>query len=127
LTGGHTSSCGCLKTSIGEYQIERILKENNIKYKKEYGIKELNYKRFDFVIIDDEEKIKRLIEFDGKQHYEATGGAWEESTPLQERQRKDREKNRWAEEHNIPLVRIPYWERDNITLEMIMGNQYLVK
>lgn len=25
-----------------------------------------------------------------------------------------------------PLIRIPYWERDNITLEMILGNKYLI-
>ena len=29
--------------------------------------------------------------------------------------------------NNIQLVRIPYWERDNITLEMILGNKYLIK
>ena len=127
LTGGHTSSCGCLKTSIGEYQIESILKENNVKYKKEYSIKELNYKRFDVAIINEEEKVIRLIEFDGKQHYKITGGAWEKSASLEERQRKDKEKNQWATDHSIPLIRIPYWERDNITLEMIMGDQYLVK
>lgn len=28
---------------------------------------------------------------------------------------------------NIPLVRIPYTERDNITLDMLLGDQYLVK
>ena len=31
----------------------------------------------------------------------------------------------YAKENNIELIRIPYWERDNITLEMILGNQYL--
>lgn len=35
-------------------------------------------------------------------------------------------KNEWAKEHNIPLVRIPYWERDKITLDMILGDKYLV-
>ena len=36
-------------------------------------------------------------------------------------------KNNYAFNHNIPLVRIPYTERDNITLEMIMGDKYLIK
>lgn len=27
--------------------------------------------------------------------------------------------------HNLPLVRIPYKERDNITLDLIMGDKYL--
>jgi len=39
----------------------------------------------------------------------------------------DKEKNEYALSNNIPLVRIPYWERDNITLEMIMGDKYLVR
>ena len=39
---------------------------------------------------------------------------------------RDAIKNEWAIKNNIPLVRIPYWERDNITLEMIMGDQYLI-
>lgn len=36
-------------------------------------------------------------------------------------------KNEWAAAHNIPLVRIPYTERDNITLDMLLGDRFLVK
>lgn len=36
-------------------------------------------------------------------------------------------KNEYALSHNIPLVRIPYWKRNSITLETIMGDQYLIK
>ena len=46
---------------------------------------------------------------------------------LKKRQGRDKLKNAYALSHNIPLVRIPYQERDNITLEMIMGDQYLVR
>lgn len=28
--------------------------------------------------------------------------------------------------HSIPLVRIPYWERNNITLTTLLDNTYLV-
>ena len=35
LKTGHTLSCGCI-SSIGEFKIEQLLKENNIKYKKEF-------------------------------------------------------------------------------------------
>jgi hypothetical protein len=31
-------------------------------------------------------------------------------------------KNNYCKQHNIPLVRIPYWERDNLSLEMIFGD-----
>jgi len=64
-------SCGCLKTSVGEYYISNILKENNIKYIKEYIFKDLKsdknaYLRFDFAILDDNNNPIRLIEFDGE-------------------------------------------------------------
>ena len=36
-------------------------------------------------------------------------------------------KNEWAKKHNIPLVRIPYWERDKITIDDLLGNKYLIK
>ena len=36
-------------------------------------------------------------------------------------------KNDYAFTHNIPLVRIPYWERDHITLEMILGDEYIIR
>jgi len=34
-------------------------------------------------------------------------------------------KNQYAKKKNIPLVRIPYYELNNITLEMIMGDEFL--
>ena len=46
---------------------------------------------------------------------------------LEDNQKRDKEKNKYALSHNIPLIRIPYWERDNITLEMLLGDQYLIK
>lgn len=126
LRKGITTSCGCINYSIGEQYIKNILKNNNINFIQEYTVSELNNKRFDFAIVENE-KITRLIEFDGRQHFEPYPEKWEVACPLEERQRRDQEKNDWAKEHNIPLVRIPYWERDKITLDMIMGDKYLVK
>lgn len=34
-------------------------------------------------------------------------------------------KTNYCKEKRILLVRIPYWERDNITLEMTTGGKYL--
>ena len=31
-----------------------------------------------------------------------------------------------AKENNIPLVRIPYQERDNITLDLILSDKYII-
>ena len=127
LRAGLKQSCGCINYSIGEKNIITILKENNIQYKKEYTIKEIGNLRFDFAILNENNKVIKLIEFDGEQHYFERINRWNNSKEsLNDIQRRDKEKNEWALKNNIPLVRIPYWERDNITLEMIMGDQYLI-
>ena len=120
-----TQSCGCITSSIGENNIKEILNKNNIFFKSEYTQPSLNKKRFDFAIIKNK-KIIRLIEFDGQQHYSEKKGIWNSKQSLQSIQKRDKQKNRWAKEHNIPLVRIPYWERNNITLDMILGSKYLI-
>lgn len=126
LRQGVTTSCGCINYSIGEQNIKKILDINNINYIKEYSIPELNYKRFDFAIINNNSQPTRFIEFDGRQHYESSNSLWEQSCSFEKRQIYDREKNEYAISHNIPLVRIPYYMRDKITLEMLLGNTYLV-
>ena len=120
LTKGFTRSCGCLKGSVGEKNIENILKENNIQFQKEYTIKEIGYLRYDFFLPD----LNRFIEYDGEQHYRENSGNWKASS-LKERAMRDKIKTDYAKDKNIDLVRIPYWEKDNITLEMIIGNKYL--
>lgn len=128
LKSDNTKSCGCLK-SYGEYIIQQILIQNQILFIKEKIFDDFTYEnsdgipRFDFYLPE----YPRLIEFDGKQHYESCGKLWDSSSTLPERQQRDQEKNEYAKSHNIPLVRIPYWERDKITLDMIMGDKYLIK
>ena len=120
--GNQTISCGCFHRSIGALNIYNCLSKNNITFIDEYSFHQLPKSRFDFAIIENG-KITRLIEFDGEQHFKdipAWGG-------LELQQQRDKIKNEYALSHNIPLVRIPYWERDNITIEMINGDKYLVR
>lgn len=132
LNSLHTTSCGCINYSIGAKKINDILTLNKINFKTEFSIKELFAKspehplRFDFAIFDINQSLIRLIEYDGIQHYKETWGVWKTKLTLEEQQQRDKLKNEYAFSHNIPLVRIPYWERDNITIEMIMGDQYLI-
>ena len=126
LTSGNTQSCGCINFSIGEENIKKILDLNNLEYIKEWSIPALKLKRFDFALLGENGNINRLIEFDGRQHFSNLSEIWNSKETIQDIQKRDQEKNQWAKENNIPLVRIPYWERDNITLEMIMGDQYLI-
>lgn len=116
-----TVSCGCKHMSIGELNISKILKENNISFIQEYVFNDLPKSRFDFAILMGDEVVL-LIEFDGEQHFHEVS-LWDSLKEIQER---DNKKNEYALRNNIPLVRIPYWERDNITLDMLMGDQYLV-
>ena len=128
LTTLHTYSCGCIKYSIGVQNILNILKDCNISYQMEYpivGEYQGHPYRFDFALFEND-KLVRLIEFDGEQHYKSVSG-YMSTENLQKRQERDNRKNKWAIDNNIPLVRIPYWERDKITLEMILGSTYEVR
>lgn len=128
LTSGGVRSCGCINSSVGESNIEAILQKNNILYKKEYtNSKELGRLRFDFALLNKNDEPTRFIEFDGEQHFTDKKGIWNSTDTLADIQTRDQEKNNYALTHNIPLVRIPYWERDNITLDIIFGDKYLVK
>lgn len=122
-----TTSCGCINYSIGEKNIANILKQNKIQFEKEYIFPDYPNARFDFVIFNKYHKPLRIIEFDGIQHYKKTNSLWEQSSSLEQRQLKDKEKNEYALSHNIPLVRIPYWERDNITLKKLLGDEFLIQ
>lgn len=134
LTSGHTTSCGCINYSIGANNIKQILDKNNIKYILEFPIYNIDTEnfshpyRFDFLIIDKNNEPNRIIEFDGIQHYQDSWGRQRRDgvNALEKQQQRDKLKNQWTFDNNIPLVRIPYWERDNITLDMIMGDKYLI-
>ena len=86
LRKGITSSCGCINYSIGEYNINKLLTDNNISFKKEYTDKELKQKRFDFAILNDNNEVIRLIEYDGEQHYKPDRGDWDKHDCLEARQ-----------------------------------------
>lgn len=126
LISGHTRSCGCIK-SIGEANIQKILQENNIKFEKEKTFKNLisdkgGYYRYDFYLPD----YNRLIEFDGEQHNQQNAylGGKKQFIKVQQ---ADKIKNEYAKKLNIELIRIPYDEKDNITLNMLLGDKYLLK
>lgn len=53
------------------------------------------------------------IEYDGEQHYKPIE-AWGGETELIKIQRRDDIKTKYCADNNIPLIRIPYWEYDNI-------------
>lgn len=119
LTRLHTTSCGCASRSIGEKNIENLLKLNDINYAKEYTFSDLKDKkklRFDFAIFDENNNLSHLIEFDGRQHNNDYT-PWHSKETLAQRQMKDKMKDEYCKEHGIYLIRIPYEKRDTVTLQ----------
>lgn len=126
LKNGNIQSCGCIKVSIGEMNIKKILEENNIQYKEQItfdNLKNIKPLRYDFGIYQNN-KLIRLIEFDGIQHFKEQKYF---THSLIETKNNDVIKNKYAKDNNIPLVRIPYWERDKMTLDMLLGEEYLIE
>lgn len=122
LSHSRTISCGCSQRSSGELKIRDILNENKIKFEEQYIIPELSkYMKFDFAIFDEQNNLIKLVEYNGKQHYspiEKWGG--EEQFIIQ--QERDIRKKNYCENNNIPLLVIPYWEYDNITIKSLIEN-----
>ena len=127
LLSGNTRSCGCIKLedSVGEKNINALLIKNNISFKRQYCFPDLIYKnklRYDFAIIDKDNIPIRLIEFDGIQHFNKND-PWYNLDLI----KRDKLKNEYALNHNIPLVRIPYYKKDSITIEDLFGDEYLLE
>lgn len=132
LQSGHINSCGCKRiSSKGEETIKQILNDNNIHYAREYTFEDCrnpktNYLyRYDFAILNSINQPVRLIEFDGIQHYYKEN-KWH--FKVEEIQFNDNYKNNYALKNNIPLIRIPYWELENLTInDLLFSNKYIVK
>lgn len=117
LQQGFTNSCGCLR-SMGENLIDKYLTELNINFQREYTFEDCKDKRplpFDFIIFDTNNKIKLLIEVNGKQHYEPSFYKEEDDAIalLEYTQRHDLIKQEYCKNNNYDLLIIPYWELNN--------------
>jgi hypothetical protein len=107
--------CPHCQDSKGNIEVDRVLSMLGVDYDREYRMPECKDKRtlpFDAVVFENRE-IKMLIEFDGIQHFKPSefhGG----EKGFKETRRRDEIKNDYCAKNEIPLIRIPYWEFDNI-------------
>ena len=98
--------------SKGEQRIQSYLDNKKIEYDPEHTFddcKNIKLLPFDFFLCD----LNIVIEFDGEQHYrpiELFGG----EEQFKRRQINDAIKTKYCNENHIKLIRIPYWEYDNI-------------
>lgn len=114
LAYGDITSCGCIR-SKGEFQIEALLTEHNINFKREYSFDDLKDElplRFDFAIFDKEDNFKGLIEFQGEQHFSKTNGFYSEVL-----KKHDEMKAEYCKNHNIKIKYIYYKRNYNLKWE----------
>ena len=113
-----------MRASRGEIKIEEILTEAGLNFKMEYIFPDLKSEngrplRFDFVVFDDDNNIDFIIEYQGRQHYEASsklGG----KRGLYQQQHNDNKKRRFCALHDFTLIEIPYTEENLISYDYIM-------
>lgn len=120
LTTHHTSSCGCLLSYYNMY-IDKLLTDKNIEHESEYTIYiDDCYYRFDFYL----PQYNLFIEYDGEQHYKPVRyynqSDEQMNLSFKKTQEHDKIKNCYCKENKINLLRIPYWEKENI--ETIINN-----
>ncbi len=109
--------CPICSESRGEKIIREYCDKNNIKYdtqKTFQGMRGNRELKCDIFIPE----YNLVIEYDGEQHYRpvdfaSNGEKWalEEFKKIQKR---DKLKNEYCRENKINMLRIPYWEKDNI-------------
>lgn len=122
----------CAGVSMGENKIVEILNENGISYihdKPYLDCRSPNTDgalRFDFRI-NQSTDCDYIIEFDGEQHFKFIP-QYEDRTTFEDRIGRDRYKDQWCREHNIPLIRIPYKRLNKLCVDdlKIETTKYLI-
>lgn len=107
--------------SRGEKRITDFLISINVNFKSQFTFpdcKNILALPFDFAVLDSNNSIMFLIEYQGEQHFQPVcfGGIPVEQAQnnYRENQYRDKIKKKYCEEHNITLIEIPYWDFDNI-------------
>lgn len=109
LIANGTSCRKCSFTYKGEDRIIEILNNMNIDYVHQYRFLDCKDKRplpFDFYL----PKFNTCIEFDGQQHFEPKFG----DKSFQDTIKHDKIKDEYCKKNNINLIRIPYYNSNNI-------------
>lgn len=119
LTSGNTQSCGCMN-SKGEALITKILLNENIFFETQKSFDDCRFEnnylaRFDFYVNN-----SYLIEYDGIQHFEYAENGWNTKEKYLKTKSNDKYKNKWCQDNNIPLIRIPYTKLDSLCVKDLM-------
>ena len=123
LKRGLTKSCGCFHYSYGERDVQEWFKKNKILFNTQQTFDDLrnpitNRKlRFDFSIIDKDNRIIALLEYQGIQHYKEIDY---HNFGKQQREITDQLKKNYCNNNDIKLYEIRYDQKIEIELEKII-------
>lgn len=108
----------CSSMSNGEDRVRLTLENFNINFTSQYRIPECRYKYplpFDFAIFDNHGDLNLLVEYDGQQHFvEGKNSFNNTDDDFKDIVIRDEIKNRYCRTNGVKLLRIPYWEFDNV-------------
>lgn len=109
---GRGDGCPICSISKGERKCIDWLNSNNYKYEREYIFDDLisdknAFLRYDFAVFIKDKTF--LIEYDGEFHFR---NVFDEDA-FKRRKMLDRQKDNYALDNNMSLLRIPYWEYEN--------------
>lgn len=108
-------TCTCQKNTKGEQKIISYLLNKNIEHETQYKFDNLKNKfplKFDFALYFDNKFL--LIEYDGEFHFEDTSFNQKYKEKFLKGRKRDILKNEYCKKNKIKLIRIPYWEYNNI-------------
>lgn len=110
LNGDGYSAAGDRQPSRLESMVIELLDYMGVEYKREFKFSDCRGDKrmlpFDFCINYKGANNRLLIEVDGELHYKEFAAKYHKN---------DKRKNYYCNEHNIPLLRIPYWEFEDDT------------
>ena len=119
LRNGTVRSCGCLK-SFKESDISFLLTNQKINFTREYTFSDLKDKgnlRFDFAILNNNNQLLGLIEYNGEQHYLTYEKGRYTFEKIKLIQKHDKVKQEYCTKHNIPLLIL---NKDNYNEQFIL-------
>ncbi|AHL18935.1 DUF4379 domain-containing protein [Listeria phage LP-032] len=103
---------GCPKCSTGKTEKSVVEYVEKLGYKVEpqktfEGMKYRGLLKCDLYLPE----LNAIIEYDGEYHYQRHWGD-KDDIGLKETQKRDSIKNQFAQDNNMPILRIPYWDKD---------------
>lgn len=114
----HGQRCPACFESKGEQGVRKYLEDKELMFKKQFIFEDLvsdlgNPLRFDFAVLDNKAYLICLIEYDGEFHYRKVFDL-DTDERLELQKKHDKMKDEYCNKKSNNLIRIPYWELDNI-------------